>query len=38
MLGHAILFCELAGIGNDLLWRFALKRRQALVGVLEHDG
>ena len=26
MLGHAVLFCELAGIGNHLLWRFALER------------
>jgi len=38
MLGHAILFCELTGIGNHLLWRFALERRQALVGVLEDNG
>ena len=38
MLGHAILFCEGSGIGNDLLGRFALKRRQALVGVLRRNG
>lgn len=38
MLGHAILLCELAGIGNHLLRRFALETRQALVGGLKHNG
>ena len=38
MLGHAILFCELTGIGNHLLWGFALKSRQALVGVSRDNG
>lgn len=38
MFAHSILFREGSGIGNHLLWRFALKRTQALVGVLKFNG
>jgi len=38
MLGHAILFCEGASIGDSLLWGFALKGGQALVGVQKYNG